>query len=620
MTESAAAVFTFDSFRVEPLNFKVWRGEEEIVLEPKTLRVLVYLLDNRDRLIEKEDLLNAIWQDTFVTENAMAREIAKLRKALGDDPKEAKYIQTVHTKGYRFIGEVTETLPFSKTKRIDSTDARPPVFRRYKLVLGALGLAIAVLLGGFLGYRYVVTASADQIDSIAVLPFENTTGDPNSDYLADGLTESLINSMTDLRRVKVIARTTAFRYKGKQIDPFIVGRDLQVKAVLTGSIRQIGDRMNVQVDLVDTTTGAQLWGDGFDQSASDTLTVKQSIARQITDKLRLRLSGEEQKLLTRPDTTNPQAYDMLLRAVFYRNKGTPDSMRTARDYYQKAIDIDPRYALAYVGLADCLLLLGSYDYIPRVESRSLARTAVENALAIDSSLGEAHVALGYAYDHEWEWSKSWAEIDRAIELSPNYARAHSLRSNILLYQMRYDEALAEAKIAQRLDPLSSSSSYAVAYAYLMKNELGPARSELEKWHEIAPDNPIRLILSGWYSLKTGDTDGAIIEFERAVEVSQRTPSTLRHLGHCYGVAGRRDDARKILSELKQKHERGESVAQHIAGVYAGLGETDEAFAWLETAFVQHDSGLPNITYLNPFENLRSDPRYKDLLRRMNLPQ
>lgn len=619
MTDANDKVFEFDGVRVEPAKFKVWRGEEELALEPKTLSVLIYLLENRGRLIEKEELLNAIWQDTFVTENAMAREIAKLRKALGDDAKEAKYIQTVHTKGYRFIGEVSGSGTTAGIKTVPSTQLALR-FSRRRIPAFGLGLAVVVLVAGVVGFRYFATANSDQIDSIAVLPFENASADTNSEYIADGLTESLINSLTDLRRVKVIARTTAFRYKGKQVDPISVGRELDVRAVLTGRIRQIGDRIDVQADLVDTSNGAQLWGGGFDQSASDALTVKQSIARQITDKLRLRLSGDEQKLLTRPDTTNPQAYDALLRAAFYRNKQTPDAMRAAREYYQKAIDLDPQYALAYVGLADCLKFLGAYGQIPEVEAWRDAKAAVEKALAIDRSLGETHAALANIYDLEWRWSESWAEIDRAIELSPNSARAHSLRSNILLYQRRYDEALTDAKIAQQLDPLSSASNFAVVHVYLLKNELDAAQGELNRWNELGPDDPFRLLFAGWLALKKQDYEKAVVDFERAAEISKRTAATLRSLGHCYGVAGRRDDARKIIAELKERHDRGEPVAQHIAGVYAGLRENDAAFAWLNIAFDQHYSGLQNITYLHPFEALRDDPRYKNLLRRMNLPQ
>ena len=338
----------------------------------------------------------------------------------------------------------TTALPAAQTQGTTRGVSKP---KRRGLFSALAGLIVVVVL--VVGYFYFARNRTPAIESIAVLPFQNTSGDPNAEYLSDGIAESLINSLTQLQQLRVVARTTAFRYKGKDVDPQQAGRDLKVRAVLSGRVQQIGDTLNIQVDLVDVTTGAQLWGEEYNRKAADALAVKQDIAREVTDKLRLRLSGEEQKQLAKRETTNPEAYQFYLKGRYYWNKRTGENLRKAIEQFQHAADLDPNYALGYVGLADSYLLLEDYAGAPAREIVPKAKTAIEKALQIDDSLAEAHTSLAKVYAKQWRWAEAEQEFRRAIALNPNYPTAHHwFSSDYLRPQGQLDDALKEAKRAQ----------------------------------------------------------------------------------------------------------------------------------------------------------------------------
>jgi serine/threonine protein kinase/Tfp pilus assembly protein PilF len=485
--------------------------------------------------------------------------------------------------------------------------------------------AVTVVLAGLvllslasIAYFFYFARSGIAIDSIAVLPFVNASADPNADYLSDGISETLINSLTQLQQLRVVARSTAFRYKGKEVDPRAVGRDLNVRAVLMGRVRQTGDSLNIQVDLVDATTGAQLWGQEYDRKISDVVVVKQDIAREVTEKLRLRLSGTEQRQLARRDTANPEAYQLYLKGRYYWNKRTAEGMKRAIEQFQQATDKDPNYALAYVGLADCYLLLEQYAGTPTSETLPKAKAAVLRALQIDDSLAEAHASLAKTYEHSWQFAEAGKEYKRAIELNPNYPTAHHWYSQYLVTTGRLDEALAEIKRAQQLDPLSTVISAAAASTYRQKGDLDAAIEQCKGIIELDPTFRFAHACLGQVYQKQGRYGEAIGEFRKAVEVTERASENLSALGHCYAISGRRSEAMATLKELEEKYAKRESAAFNLAAVYAGLGEKDQAFAWLEKDFQSRSGTLFQITFLPTFDTLRSDPRFADLLRRMEL--
>lgn len=478
------------------------------------------------------------------------------------------------------------------------------------------GLALLVVAIAALAY-FFYPASSGAINSIAVLPLANAGGDPNMEYVSDGVSESLINSLSQLQRLRVTARSTAFRYKGREVDPQQVGRELNVRAVLMGRVRQLGDTLNIQVDLVDATTGAQLWGEEYNRKLSDILAVKQDISREITDKLRLRLTGDEQKQITRRDTTNAEAYQSYLRGRYHWNKRRGDELKKAIEEFQQAIDRDPNYALAYAGLADCYMLLEQYAGIPWSEKAPNAKAAAERSLAIDDSLAEAHTSLAFYYRMSWRWEDSEREFKKAISLNPNYPTAHHWYEILLRSLGRLDEALAEIKRAQELDPLSPVFEVNIGAVYVMKGDLDSAMERSRRLVELDPNFPLAHQISGSVCLKQRRYAEAIAEFQQNV-TNDRSAYSLSYLGHACAMAGRRDEALAVLKELDGKYNKRESLAQYQAAVYAGLGDKDQAFAWLEKGFQDKNGSLDFVVMEVSFDPLRSDPRYADLLRRMGL--
>jgi tetratricopeptide (TPR) repeat protein len=381
-------------------------------------------------------------------------------------------------------------------------------------------------------------------------------------------------------------------------------------------VRQVGDRLNVQVDLVDATTGAQLWGEEYERKLSDVLSVKQTIAREVTEKLRLRLTGEQQQRLVKHDTTNPEAYQFYLRGRYYWEKRTAENLKKGIDQFQQAADKDPNYALAYVGLADCYLLLEDYVGTPASETYPKAKAFAQRALQFDSSLAEAHTSLAYVYSNLWQWEQAEEEFKRAIKLNPNYPTAHHWHYLYLLDLGRIDEAMAEIKRAHELDPLSLVIGTTLTYAYFVEGDVNSSIAQGKRVIDLDPNFPRAHEYLGLAYLKQRRHSEGIAELEKAVELSGREP--LRDLGYGYAISGGRAEALAVLRELEGKYEKHEAIGQDLAAVYAGLGEKDQAFAWLEKDFQARSGLLARIRWIPPFESLRSDPRYADLVRRMGL--
>jgi serine/threonine-protein kinase len=531
---------------------------------------------------------------------------AKLERSTPPETRSGQ--ATVSGASSTLSGEATTTKPI--------TESLATRIKHHKLSL-IIAMAVLIVAAVGLAYLFYFARPANAIDSIAVLPLVNTSNDPNAEYLSDGISEALINSLTELRQLRVIARSTAFHYKGKDIDPRQVGRELNVRAVLMGRVRQMGDTLNIQVDLVDATTGAQLWGQEYERKVSDVLSIKQAIAREVTEKLRLRLSGGEERQLTKRDTTNAEAYQLYLRGRYFWNKRTAEGLKKAIEQFQQAIDRDPNYALGYVGLADSFLLLNQYAGIPSSETLPKARAAADRALQIDDSLAEGHASSAYIYHKLWRWGEAEAEFKRAISLNPNYSTAHHWFAIYLAIRQQFDDALKEIKRAQELDPLSPVINTTVAEVYLLKNDPDSAIEECKRVIELDPHFPGAHDDLGSAYLKQRRYQEAMTEFQKAIELSGGSEG-LPNLGYLYAVTGRRSQALRIVKEFEEKHARGETIGLNLAVVYFGLGEKDQAFAWLERDFEQRDASLPFITYISYAEIPRSDPRYADLVRRMGL--
>jgi TolB-like protein/Tfp pilus assembly protein PilF len=504
------------------------------------------------------------------------------------------------------LGGLTEKRSFSANKA-----AKP---------LAALIAAVLILGGGFLGYRYLGPFGSTQIESIAVMPFVNESGNADVEYLSDGMTETLIGSLSQIPNLSVKARSTVFYYKGKEVTPKKIGEELGVQAVLLGRVSQRGEDVKLSLELVSSQTQDVIWSGQYNRKQADLVSLQSDIARDVLSKLKNRLSGTDEQRVAKTYTANSEAYQLYLKGRYYWNKRTAENIRKAVEQFQKAADIDPNYALAYAGLADCYVVLGDYAGTPESETVPRMQAYARRALELDHSLAEAHTSLAYSYVQAWEWAKGEQEFKRAIELNPQYPTAHHWYHLCLVEMGRFDEAMAEIKLAQQLDPLSPIISFNVATVHLYA--LGDTESairESKKVIELAPEFGRGYGSLGIAYLKAKRYPEALDAIRKAVELSPSDRQLIRDLGYAYAIAGKRVEAMSILTTLENKFERGEAFGADVAAVYAGLNDNDRAFAWIEKDFQARSGRLGRVFYQVPFEALRSDPRYEDLRRRMGVP-
>jgi len=457
--------------------------------------------------------------------------------------------------------------------------------------------------------------------SIAVLPFENASNEPNTEYLSEGISEALINSLSELQQLRVIARPTAFRYKRKDVDPRQVGRELGVAAVLTGKVRQMQDALNVQVDLVDAVTGAQIWGAGYDRNIADLVAVKQAIAQEVTAKLKLKLSSEDQRRLVKRDSTNAEAYQFYLRGRYFWNKRTGDGMMKSIDYFTRAIEKDPAYALAYAGLADAYAILPNYSQTPWNESYPQAKAAVLKALELDDNVAEAHISLAnLRLWHDWGQGAD-EEFKRGIELSPSYATGHHWYSIYLSAMGRHQEAIAEMKEAQELDPFSLIINTQLGLPYLYARQYDQAIAHFQKAIEMDPSFAFaHYALAEAYDRK-GRYDEALAEHDKAIALVGGEPSQgwLAMAGlvkDTYQKSGGTNYWQTRLELTRKLYNEHAVTAKAVAEIYAILGDKEQALGWLEKSYQEHDRFLVFLKVQSEFDNLRADPRFEALLHKV----
>ncbi|MEO7672925.1 MAG: tetratricopeptide repeat protein, partial [Pyrinomonadaceae bacterium] len=515
----------------------------------------------------------------------------------------ASFPDRVEAEPHKNLGDLSEKQSFSANRA-----AKP---------LAGLILAILFIVSALFAYRYFDTTR--QIESIAVMPFVNASGNADVEYLSDGMTETLISNLSSVTNLSVKPRSTVFRYKGKERDAKTIGKELNVQAILNGRVVQRGDQLTLSLELVDVEKDIVLWSQQYVRKQSDLVSLQSEIARDVSGKLKAKLSGADAAKVEKNYTANSDAYQLSLKGRFYWNKRTGESIKQAIEFFNQAIEKDPNYALAYVGLADSYLAMQNYADAPTSEVLPKAKAAALRALQIDDSLAEAHASLAQIYKTSWQWGDAEEEFRRAIQLNPNYPTVHHYYSLALTNMGRLDEAMAEVKRAQELDPLSGIIAANVALAYILRGDLDAAIAHCNNFIDLDPSfPPIRMTLALAYQ-RQGRYEEAIAEAQKGVELSRRAGNALGTLGYCYAVAKKRSEALAILKELAEKHARGESVGASLAYVYTGLGDKDKAFAWLEKDFQDRSGPLVNqITAFPILDTLRSDPRYADLLHRMGL--
>ena len=506
-----------------------------------------------------------------------------------------------------------------------SSDTASPRWSRRTMLIGAVAFVFVIAIVAVVAF-YLGIGGHVPINSVAVLPFSNASGDPNAEYLNDGITEGVIDRLSGLPNLKVISRTSAFHYKQREIEPKKVARELGVEALVMGRVIQRGDDLSVSAELVDAREDKQLWGEHYSRKLADITSVQQDIATAISGNLRVRLTSEEKTRSAKTYVANPEAYQLYLNGRYHANKGTYDGLMKGIEYFQQAIAKDPNYALAYASLADSYVELGGWlTYLPPSEAGPKARAAAMKALELDDSLGEAHAALARAqYYFGWDWPSAEREFKRAVELNPNSAISHHGYSELLLVRARFDESIAEGMRALEIDPLSPQIVADLAYTYLVMRRYDEAIAQQRKALDLDPNAAwIRHDMAHAYTLK-GAYAQAIAEEDKipvqAKVVAAENKLIASGIGWIYAVSGRRADALKIAEQFKDLASHAYVDFYQVAEIYAALGDKDEAFRLLEKAYEEHSSNMPFLA-VDPFwDGIRSDPRYADLLRRMGLPQ
>ncbi|MGH9943777.1 MAG: tetratricopeptide repeat protein, partial [Pyrinomonadaceae bacterium] len=463
-------------------------------------------------------------------------------------------------------------------------------------------------------------ARARAIDSLAVLPFLNGSDDPNAEYLSDGITESIINSLAQLPQLCVMARSTVFRYKGREIDPQEVGRAMKVRAVLTGRVLQVAGRLVIRTELVDVADGWQLWGGQYDRKSADILSVQEEISREISAQLRLKLSGEEKRRLAKRHTDSSEAYQTYLKGRYHWNKRTLESIWKGVEYFEQAITLDPRYALAYAGLADSYTLLGAVEYgaLPPDEAMRKARTHALKALELDDTLAEAHASLGYVKIFDWDWAGAEREYQRAIALNPNYATARHWYAHFLTAMGRQPEALAEMTRAHELDPLSLPINAGMGWHYFLTRQYEPAVAEYRKTLEMDQNFYLAYFLLGLAYGQLARYEEALAAYERARVLSGGGPAVMAGTARVHALTGRHAEAHAALDQLHDIARLRYVSPYYIAAVYAALGDKQQAFDWLRRACDNHSEGVIWLALDPTLDSLRPDPQFSQLMQRVGL--
>jgi DNA-binding winged helix-turn-helix (wHTH) protein/TolB-like protein/Flp pilus assembly protein TadD len=652
MAEQTSEFYEFGHFRVKSEERVLLRDENLVSLTPKAFDILLTLLENDGRLVNKDDLMKKVWPNTFVEEGNLTQNVSLLRKALGESANGPQFIETVPRRGYRFVAPVSRgedgsfkgllaqqmdraqfnhseaapaATPETKVNGAPATlDAGPRAFfsrtffsRRVPAVALTLAAVLATVAGiAYLSGRDKAGASPSAIQSIAVLPFVDDSPDRDAEFLDDEIAESLVNSLTKLPKLRVVPRSVMMSYKGRNVDPRQVGEELNVRAVVTGRVHRHGDTISIQADLIDLDSVSQIWGQHYDRRLADMLLVQEEISRDIFENLRLKLNVEEQKQL--------EAYRLYLKGRNAWNKRTPDGLQQGIDYFQQAINTDPNYAAAYAGLADCYNMQVIYGIHQPKDGFPKAKEAAVKALEMDETLAEAHTSLAFI---KFRWDRDRVEAERefqlAIKYKPTYAPAHQWYSSYLVALQRFDEAVAEAKRTSELEPLSFTASSHLGWILYLSGRTDEAVAQCTKILSLDPNSfPAHRYLGLAYEQK-GMYPQAIDQFQKGVKLSGG-PLILALLGHAYAASGKTAEARQVLSELHDLSESREAESRRyvspytVAAIYTALGDKDQAFKWLEQAYQERDVWLMNLKVDPVFAKLRSDKRFQDLLTRAGL--
>ena len=648
----------FGVYEVDLRSSELRKQGRKVKLQEQPFRILAVLLEQRGEVVTREELRKRLWSDdTFVDfDHSLNTAIMRLRESLGDSSDNPRFIETLPRHGYRFIApaeeiaaepgeqptgeqanvepiEVVETPQLAATFAAPTSPTLPETLgpskdrhlslQRLLWLAGLLTLVsilIVLVLRQTRNTREAVAAS-NAVKSVVVLPFENLSGDKDQQYFTDGMTDELIAHLAKVRSLRVISRTSAMEYKGTHKTLLEIARDLNVDAVVEGTVLRSGDRVRITAELVQVATDRHLWAETYQSQVGDILTLQSQVASAIVNEIRINLTPEEQQQLASARPVSTEGYEDYLKGRFYWNKRSEEGLNKAIEYFQLATQKDPHSALAFAGLADCYSIIGSaiVGTVPSRDVAAKARSAALQALTLDSSLAEAHTSLATVrFNYDWDWAGAANGFRRSIELNPSYATAYQRYSLYLTALGRTQESLTQMNRARDLDPLSISMNFSLGWRLYMGRKYDQAIEQLRNTLDMDPNFTLpRMILGETYAQKR-EYPQAIAELQKAVEISHDSPPMLGALGNAYGLAGMKPEAEKVLAQLTEQSKKQYVSPFYIAIIYAGLHDNSQALDWLEKAYSDRSNAIIFLKVDPALDGLRSEPRFQDLLRRLAL--
>jgi TolB-like protein/DNA-binding winged helix-turn-helix (wHTH) protein/Flp pilus assembly protein TadD len=645
------AVVRFGTYELSVQSGELRKAGVRIRVQQQPLKLLEVLLERPGEVVSREELRTRLSPNESFGDfdQAVNIAIAKLRSALGDSADSPRYIETLPKRGYRFIAEVSFVDADGRVRRPESPgpeagqqppvngsadpvvtepvaspmEAAPAVAPQPKkrlvplLIMALAVVAIAAILSVFF---FRSRSHGPAIRSLAVLPLENLSGDASQNYFSDGMTDELITDLAQISALRVISRTSVMVYKGARKPLPQIARELQVDAIVEGTVLRAGDRVRITAQLIDAATDKHLWSQSYEGELRDTLALQDRVARAIAEQIQINVTPQEQAALKSVKVVDPEAYESYLKGRFFWNKRTAEGLKVALAYFNQAVEEDPKYAQAYSGIADTYALLGDWQYAVMTPAQAYpkAKAAALKAVELDQGLGEAHNSLAFVLDgFDWDLDGGGKEFRRAIELNPGYATAHHWYAWHLALLGRYDEAIVEMKKAESLDPLSLIINADLAELLVIAHSYDESMKQSRKTIEMDPNFAMAHNQLGQAYLQKHMYDQAVPELQKAVQLSAGSPGCTSNLARAYALSGQRDAAVKLLDDLKTSSTPGYSHASEIAAIYVSLGDTNEAMNWLEKGYAERFN--PGVLIRPGFDPLRTDPRFQDLVRRVGSP-
>jgi TolB-like protein/DNA-binding winged helix-turn-helix (wHTH) protein/Tfp pilus assembly protein PilF len=616
--------YSFEGFELDLRRYELRRNGRVLKLEKIPMELLILLVSRNGDLVTREEIVEKLWgKDVFIeTEHGINTAIRKLRQALGDDPENPRFVKTVVGKGYRFSATITsppeqaEALPLKDQENVPAAASE---FLKHKRWFWGAAIALVLVLGLLLaanvaGFRDRLTGKNTQISSLAVIPLENLSGDKSQEFFADGMTDELITDLAQNSNLRVISRTSVMRYKATRKPLPEIARELGVDAIVEGTMERAGNRVRVRAQLIRASDDRHMWAESFERDLPDVLGLESEVASSIARQVQMKLLSDRPPVGRK---INPAAYEAYLKGRYAWNRRGEAALQEGIQFFHQAIALEPTYAEAYSGLADSYTTLGYLSYLPPREAFPQARAAAEKAISLDSSLAEPHASLAYiSFYFDWNWTAAEAEFRKAIALNPNYATAHDYYCSFLTAMQRPNEARAQIERALQLDPLSLSINSDVGFQMVYSYQYDAAIEQLKKTLQMNPKFPLAHLWLGRAYQAKGMFDQAMVEYQATDSALPDWPVTVAGIGNLQGYAKKDADARLTLARLDNISKTKYVTPYGVALVYAGMGDKDQAFHWLEKAFDDRANWLVWLRFDPRWDSIRSDPRYADLVRRI----